>query len=89
MHDDDTGRVAHAVATNQLPDGLAGLIHKGLREGDGHPLTADANLARQGQLLGTTQQTTMAFGQHGNGVGTHVVPRAVVVVSGVPEADDQ
>jgi hypothetical protein len=89
VHDDDTGRVAYAVATNQLPDGLARLIHEGLREGDGHPLTTDANLTRQGQLLGTTQQATMAFGQHCNGVGTHVVPRAVVVASGVPEADDQ
>jgi hypothetical protein len=31
----------------------------------------------------------MAFGQHDNGVGAHVVTRAVVVVSGIPEADDQ
>jgi hypothetical protein len=89
MDNDDPGRIVHPMPVRQFANRLARLIHEGLRNSQRHSLTTDADLARQGKFLGPTKRTAVAVRQDGDDVGTHVVARAVVVVSGISEAYDQ
>jgi hypothetical protein len=89
VDDHEAVQIVDSVAANQAGDRFAGEIDVGLRKGQRQQLAVDANLGRQGALLGLLEAATVSLCEQRDSVGAEVVTRACVFLARISEPDSE